>query len=536
MEDMNQNYLKLYADIVNLEVKDLFTLDPNYLEDDFNNRIRNPKGDIKANIDACLNEIGKINPRYASAMVLRYGLDGNGKRTYKQVGCEIENPVTLERARQMIAKVLRMLHHPRRLRFIAGISTELNPVEPPQESDTKPDIFLGDIKQMDTSDRQITVKKFIIDILMEMTVHEVANDCISLSVRSRNCLDRSAMRNKTMDELLLYGGYDFKSIRNCGVKAEKEIKDAIANWASGYIGFVTYDELVKLLNDNSNAYVKIVNQQRTKDRIEKLVSGLKKRKLSEFMPYINGSGCCSKNRQIKLNQALYFMNTLHCYNMYDLFMLDQCHELPESRMVRDQDRNIINNIIDDWCTVEKVDLETLRELIYNYDISGDMKLLRRVEGVISSYFSGPNSKMLMDKYSGCRIGHLNIWNVSDLYMYERITKWLDILTPRVMNNYWGFVDKPLFHGGDDAKQEEWVNRELETDADRELVSTIKQMFDEKGFTISLEQATFLWVTYSVKTGHKDWVDANAMTEDEIWLNIIGYVFIDHIMLNDCARL
>lgn len=49
-----------------------------------------------------------LTERDLHILVLRYGLDGNGKRTYEQIGREYQ--VTRERIRQIEMKALRKLH------------------------------------------------------------------------------------------------------------------------------------------------------------------------------------------------------------------------------------------------------------------------------------------------------------------------------------------------------------------------------------------------------------------------------------------
>lgn len=544
MNNIDDNYLQLYADIVGVDVKDLFSTIPDIPVDDVRNELRNPKGDIKTGIDTCLDIIRKDNPRWArsvSAIVLRYGLDGKGKRTYKQVGLEIDNPVTIERARQIIAKMLRILHQPSRLNIIMGNGSNKSNEEKKNLVNTINETTMNiiDINQI-TDNEQLcdALKKFTTDVLMKTTISEIFDASGSVSVRTQNCLRRSGLMGSTIDEILLHGGYDFKKIRNCGVKSEEEIKHEIAKWASCYIGAITYDRLIDLFMDDSKMYVSIVNQQRikelqqkTKERANILAIDAKGCSLEKFMGYI--CGACCNHPTIPHMQAVYFLNTLHCHNVYDLFKI--VGGLPETSMIRHEDDVVIDKIINDWCDTKKAGREILVNSFHDDDISEDMKTLRQIEGkLISQYFSGPNSTEMMDKYSKCKMGSLNIWEISDFEIYQHINKWLDALLPDVMNECWGIKGNALFVGGNESTQLAWANRELETDADRELVSKIQQLFADRGFTISLEQATFLWVTYSLRAECKDW--ASPTTDDEIWMNIVGYVFTDTIMLNRCIRI
>jgi len=79
------------------------------------------RGELRDNIMKLLDE---LEPREKEAIVLYYGLDGNGKRTLDEVADETGRS-TRERVRQIVAKGLRRLRHPSRTELLKDYWEEM---------------------------------------------------------------------------------------------------------------------------------------------------------------------------------------------------------------------------------------------------------------------------------------------------------------------------------------------------------------------------------------------------------------------------
>lgn len=72
---------------------------------------------------------GALSPRERNLLTLRFGLDGGGSRTLEQLGKELS--VSRERVRQIEAKALRRLRHPKWSRSLADFLSDTRPLPSP---------------------------------------------------------------------------------------------------------------------------------------------------------------------------------------------------------------------------------------------------------------------------------------------------------------------------------------------------------------------------------------------------------------------
>lgn len=750
-----EGYLQLYADLIGEDKDAIYSSIPDIPEDDVRNKMRNPIGNLRDNIDLCLGIFrGDVNARVVDVISLRYGLDGNGIRTYNEIISELNYDVSYERIRQVMAKGMRMLRHPSRLRIMTYGSDAITNHGHQESIGTTKLMDSVDIHSVDDANQRYEIiYEFVNNVVLKTSFYEFC-DNVSLSVRAYNCLKRGVTWDKCIGEMLLPdGGFDIMKVRNCGVSTVNEIKDAVAEWASTYLGKLTcdellgllepfsyktgelrateviheiqgtrlsemhipaepydkltkeyhcntlydavnifndddrfmklcndqplyntvmmlvgryctkagitvdqlqtmvkepfdtknvhqtalnkstefplcvdintvsdpverycilmkfivvtevtklddtgiphnvyvslkkalkihkgeipyvydllvynngidlasirgfgkmktnevkdaiaswastmlgdiaYDELVALLKDISGKYITEKIQEGTRAHLNHIIVELKKHDLKPYVESIYGR-FCSESRMTH-DQVSYFLSTLHCRTFYDLVKISGT--IPETTMIRDVDAHTIDNILGKWCRKEGVDKATLINLLREYPISDEMEFLRKIDGsLISQYFNKPDVLDFRLGYTSCRYKGLDIWNVPDVVMYDIICEWLSALTPRAMNLQWGLENGRLFKGGDSTTQLEWAKRETESETDVEILIQIQRIFTEKGFQISLEQATFLWVTYSVKKMRKDW--APQTNDAETWMNIIAYVFTDDMILRSLKRL
>jgi RNA polymerase sigma factor (sigma-70 family) len=75
----------------------------------------------RADLSAAITKaLVSLTAREERVVRLRFGLDGDGERTFDECGAAL--CVTTERARQIIAKALRKLKHPTRCQALAGLN------------------------------------------------------------------------------------------------------------------------------------------------------------------------------------------------------------------------------------------------------------------------------------------------------------------------------------------------------------------------------------------------------------------------------
>lgn len=394
------------------------------------------------------------------------------------------------------------------------------------------------------SERRRILRNFI-DITITTSLDEIGipDSTRSALIRGlRNFNNTHCSRNVIRDrdedviaELLVYNnGVDLTRLRGFGQKKADTVKSVVSKWASKLLGDVTYDELVDMLSDVARNYVHTELVRRTHALAKSLYHSALRDNFDEHVESVSGTFC--KNPVVTHERMLYFSNVLHCYSIYDLFKV-ATGGVGESTKVRTDDEPIINGILDEWCEDKNIDKETIIKCFLRMPISNDMEMLRKIDGkLIHQYFTGPNSEELKNKYNKCTHAGFRIWEVADGTMHNLIKKWLEVLTPGRMNRYWGLSSNQLSKGGGGKAQLEWANNKIETKNDIDTVMQLQRIFSEKGYTISLGQATFLWVSYSVKETkrRKDW--APATNDDEMWLNVVAYVFDDRIMLNEMCQI
>lgn len=161
-------------------------------------------------------------------MTFRYYRDG---KTYSEIAAEYS--LTTERIRQIIAKVLRVMRHPKRQRMLqSGVQAYFESRERAAKdaAEERAQALAKQARQQAIADCRQTMNEAMSELLGAEPAaaqgdYSDAIELLDLSVRSFNCLHRAGVN--TVGEIIALGPEKLMRVRNLGKKSYEEIVEKL---------------------------------------------------------------------------------------------------------------------------------------------------------------------------------------------------------------------------------------------------------------------------------------------------------------------
>ena len=173
-------------------------------------------------VKGVIEVLKQLSERESKVLWERYYL----KKTLKDVG-KVFN-VTQERIRQIEAKAIRRLRHPKRISEIKAVSLHTyNILARTISAEAEEKLSTKEQELRDYYEAQIKNGKTIYEIPI-IAVADKPIEELDLSVRAYNCMRRAS--KKTIGDLITMTEVDFYKIRNCGEKVIREITSKLKDF------------------------------------------------------------------------------------------------------------------------------------------------------------------------------------------------------------------------------------------------------------------------------------------------------------------
>lgn len=500
-----EGYKQLYADVMDIERSSLYTSDISMSDDC--RKILNPIGDLKDSIDWCLDDIMQRNKStVANVIKLAYGLDGNGKRTYKDITKELNWDVTIDRVGQVCAKGLRMLKHPSRVNvMMSGNIDRCN-----NQNDEIPQVGRinhnpNNVNIMTTHDpirRYAIIGDFISKTINVTLIKDVCDE-IPLSIRAYNCLNRGATTHAKMSEILLNDEeFDFTKFRNCGKKTAEEIKNWIAEWASMYIGAITYDDLRDVLEP----YIIPNNMEITK---------------------IVEKSCKMYLFNMPISETMYSVLThdYGCHSIYDIAMMLNDDAKFEMLSNNQSTYDAVMQLMNLYCRRLMITLDELQEAVKSDTTMRSSDDALKYLCLTKSMREKLN---LIEPSTNYCLNGTPLGDVTNGMLYDRLKEFVDALNAASRFKLYEIFYDIGYTEPSDMEHELHMMIPHYSAYQVEQLIQIHRLFKTRALDITLTHAAFLWNLYS-ESVNSDWVGKED--DDTTWLHIITNVIINDKILS-----